>query len=613
MDISNFTLAAATLPAISIAPLDWRGYLTLVVVILVLIGLIREIASPDITMFVGTCLLVITGVLSPVEFLEGFSQQILFTLAMLFIVVRALEVNGVLAYLAHKVLPQKGSYQRRLAILTVPTTAASAFLNNTPIVLMLTAVVRQWTLVNQLSPSKYLMPIAFATVLGGMCTLIGTSTNLIVNGLLVDVDPAAGFKFFELAWVGVPAAVLGLLYLIFIGGRLLPDRPDPAAAASAEAREFIGEFEVGTDCALVGKTVEQAGRRYFSRDLLIEIGRGNEIINSPSPREVIQVGDRLVFSSEVSRLGNLHAIKGLKSLADPKFVLDPTSPYFAEVVVAVNSWLIGKTLKNVSFRNHYRASVAAIYREGKRITQPVADIVLRAGDTLMLLSNRPWEARSRYGADFYSITPSQQLPIFRSSRAIFIGCVLLAMVVVATAGIPIMYASLGAAGVLLLSRMVSVRQAGQSIDWHLLLLVGSAFAMGSAIAHTGLAAQIAKGILYVVGTDPHLLIGGIFLATTFVTWFVSNAATALLLFPIALEMITLAGYHSLSAVKAVGVAVAIASSNDFVTPIGYQANMIVYGPGGYRFLDYTKMGAALSFLVWALGTAIIPVAWPLPS
>lgn len=593
--------------------LEWTGVLTLVIVVLVFVGLIWEIMPPDITLFIGTCVLVITGVLTPIQFLSGFSRPILFTLAMLFILVKALEVNGVLNLLAHKALPRSSGYRRQLACLTVPVSAASAFLNNTPIVLMLTAVVSRWAQERKLAPSKYLMPVSFAAILGGMCTLIGTSTNLIVSGLVTEIEPTARFAFFDLAWVGVPCAILGLLYLIFVGSRLLPERRTSATAASLETREFIAEFQVSAECPFIGKTIEETGHRHFERDYLVEIGRQDQVINSPHPQEIIQLGDRLAFVSDLSHLANLHGIKGLTSLADPAFRLDSGSSHFAEVVVAVNSWLIGKTLRRASFRTHYGASVLAIYRNGLRVPGAVGEVVLHSGDTLLLLSNRPWETQPRFASDFYAITPSQQLPVFVSWKAAAIALVILAMVVVTTIGVPIILTSLGAVALLLFGRLVTLRQAARAIDWHLLLLVASAFALGVAMEQTRVAYFFAKGVLYVVGSHPFWLIGGIYLATTIVTEFITNAAAAMLLFPIAIEMAFLAGYHSPMAIKAVGIAVALAASGSFLTPIGYQTNMIVYGPGGYRFYDYARVGAGLTILLLVLATFLIPTVWPFAS
>lgn len=583
--------------------LDWQGWVTIIVLVLVFIALIREIFSPDITLLIGACILVILGIITPNQFLRGFSREIVFVFAMLFIVVRAIYTNGILSLLATKALPKKGSYRRQLLMLMAPISVASAFLNNTPIVLMVTGVVREWAKI----PSKFLMPISQAAIFGGMCTLIGTASNLIVDGLLRQVNTAAGFEFFELALIGLPCLGLGYLYILTIGCKLLPERKEPAESAAHEMREFTSEFLVEEECPLVGRSVKEA----FRDEYLIKITRGKLEIDSPSPTERIQAEDHLVFAADVSQFAKLAAIKGLQSLIDKEFELDVRSPHVAEVVVAVGSYLVGRTVKQTMFRSRYGASVVAIYREGRRVPGSVGDVVLFPGDTLLLLSNRPWKLRARNRGDLYPIKDSEQLPVFVPKRAVLVGVVLVGMVAAITAGVPLIYATLVAAGLLLATRCLTIRQAARGIDWHLLLLVAIAFPFGSALVSTGVAELLARGVLTVVGTNPHLLIGGLFLMTLVVTEFVTNTAAALLLFPIALETMLIAGYDSLSAIKATGVTIAIAATSSFLTPIGYQTNTIVYGPGGYRFFDYARVGFGLTLIQLVLGSWLIPIIWPL--
>ena len=320
--------------------LEWQGWVTVCVFILVFYALVRELFLPGVVMVGGAALLLVTRVLTIQEFMGGFSKGIIFTLAMLFIVARAMEATGILNWLAQKALPNKNGGAGQLAKLMLPVSIFSAFLNNTPIVLMLVTVVRKWALDQKQAPSKYLIPISFAAILGGMCTLIGTAPNLIVDGLLNATNPAARFGFFELALIGLPCLVVGTLYMIFIGRCFLPERKEPAEMAQAEVREFTGEFQVLDDCPWVGKSIHEIQSEY-----LIELRRDGAIFASPSPVMVIQAGDRLVFVGELSDIAKFHAVNGLHSLEDPKFTLDVRSPFIAEVVVAVNSWLVGKTVR----------------------------------------------------------------------------------------------------------------------------------------------------------------------------------------------------------------------------------------------------------------------------
>ncbi len=591
--------------------LDWQGWVTISVFVLVLIGLIREIASPGIVMLAAAAILAVVRVITPAELLMGFSRPIVFTLAMLFVVVRAIQTTGLLGLVATSALPSKGGYRRRLATLMLPISAVSAFLNNTPIVLILTSVVRKWAQENNHSPSKYLIPVSIAAIFGGMCTLIGTAGNLVVDGLLREVSPLAQFTFFELALVGLPCLVVGYLFFLSIGCAFLPDRKDPTALVAEQAREFTGEFLVEEDSVMVDKPLSEASRRYFHGEYLIEIRRDGRVIDSPAPQELIRANDRLVFAGDLGQIAKLHAIKGLTSLADPEFRLDPKSSHVAEVAIAIHSPLIGKTLRRSDFRRRFGASVVSVYRQGRRVEGSVPDIVLRGGDTLILISNIAWEMSPSFSRHFYPVKVSEALPVFTKKRATFVIVILVLMIAAVTMGIPILYASLVAAGVLLITRSVSLREARLGIDWHLLLLVASAFALGGALYNTGVAHLLAEGVISVVGDNPYLLIGGVFLLTMIITELITNTAAALMLFPIAVETARVAGYDTLTAVKAIGVTVAIAASSSFLTPIGYQTNTIVYGPGGYRFTDYARVGWGLSILQLVVATSLIPWIWPL--
>lgn len=592
--------------------LDWQGWFTIVVFIFVFISLLKEYYPPDIVMLVGAGVLVITGIIQPKDFLKGFSQDIIITLAMLFIVAKALELNGILNLLAHRALPKtKHTVKQLLLTMMLPLSAASAFLNNTPIVLMLTPLIRKWALSMGLSPSKFLIPLSYATILGGACTLIGTSSNLVVDGLLRAKNPESGLGFFELSYIGVPIAIAGFLYMFFIGHRLLPNRLDATTAATEQTREFTSEFRIVEGCILHNKTIEEAGKKYFQGENLVEIERGSAIIDAPDAKEVLLVGDRLVFAGDIEMIARLHGIKGLRSLADFHFNLDVTSSHFAEVVIATTSSLIGKTLKKVDFRCNYGSSVLAVYRQGKRLPGDVGKIFLQAGDTLMLISGKPWELGILYNNDFYYIKYSEKLPLFHPVKGTIVICILLGMVVVATMGFSMMNASFCAVLALLVTKRISIHEARQSIRWNLLVLIASAFSFGNALLSTGVASYIATGVLTIVGKNENLLIGVLFAMTLVITEIITNNAAALLIFPIALQIIRLSGFESVQAMKAVAVTVAIAASCSFATPIGYQTNTIVYGPGGYKFSDYFKVGLPLSFIILILGTFLIPYFWPL--
>lgn len=593
--------------------LGWEGWFTIALFVITFAALVKEIRPPDITMLISSGILVIVGILTPKEFLLGFSNDIIVTIAMLCIVVRTMEVNGILETVGRGILSNSKEFFRQVTSFMVPVAVGSAFMNNIPIVLLMTSIVRRWAIKNEQSPSKYLIPLSYAAILGGVCTIIGTSTNLIVEGLVRRHTPEAAISFFELSKIGIPCAIVGILYIATFGKRLLPERPDPAMVVSEDTKEFTAEFIVEEECPLANKRLQDLPGRYIQNMLLIQVERNHTIIDSPGPDFVIFVGDRLVFVADINKIAELHAVKGLRSLADPHFELDVTSSHFSEVVVSTTSLLIGKTLKRINFRTNYGASVLAVYRQGWRIPGNVGDIVLQAGDTLMLLSGEPWHGGDYYTKDFYYIRHSEKLIVFNPWRVALILASLVGMIIAATMGVPIMIASMANVFVLIGSRSISVREAQNSIIWHLLLLIACSYAFGKAMEVTGVAAYFAELILSVVGSHPHALIGGILLVTILGTELITNTAAALILFPVAIQALMLAGYEGPAAVKAAGVTIALGCSCCFSIPTGYQTHMIVYGPGGYRFTDFLRTGIVLDLMIWAMGTALIPLIWPLVS
>lgn len=367
---------------------------------------------------------------------------------------------------------------------------------------------------------------------------------------------------------------------------------------------------MGQDCPLVNKTIQDAGRRYFRGETLIQIERNKQVIDSPRPDLVIFVGDRLVFVGDIHQIAELHAIDDLSSQADPHFKLDVKSSHFSEIVIPTTSLLIGKTLRKINFRSTYGASVVAVYRQGWRVLGDVRDSILEAGDTLMLLSGEPLGAE-KFTKDFYFIRHHEKLLVFNPWRAGFVIFAMVAMVVAASMGVSIMIASLTAVFVLLATRCISIREAQNSVVWNILLLIACSFAMGRAMEATGVAAYFAEIILTVVGKQPYMLIGGIVLVTIICTELMTNNAAALILFPIAITVAKLAGFDSIAATKTIGVAVAIGASCAYAIPTGYQTHMIVYGPGGYKFTDFLKVGILMDLIIWMIATMMIPQVWPL--
>ena len=591
--------------------LDWQGYLTIFLALTAFILMVKELRPPDEILLVTALILVIFNIITPQEFLTGFSQDIIITITFLCIIVKALEVNGVLDIILNRLTSDSKDYKRQLMTFLFPIAGASAFLNNTPIILLFAPAVRSWARQNKVFPSKFLIPISYIAILGGSCSLIGSSTNLIIDGLLRREFPNGGLGFFELAWLGVPCTIIGFVYLLFLGNRLLPNRVDPGVAVAEEAKELTGEFLVEEGCELVGTTLIESGKKHFIGEVVIEIERGNQLMDSPSPYEVILAGDRLVFAGDIKHIAQLHSIKGLKSSTDPHFTIDVGSPHFSEVVLSVMSFLIGKTVKQSNFRANYGASILAIYREGKRIEGDIGEIVFQAGDTLMLLSKGRWRVIDSYSHDFYYVRNTREIVLYKPWKTYLVICCVLAMVFAALFNVPIMMASLAVTVIFFFSGCISFNVARQSISWDIIVLIASGFSLAVAMQNTGVANYLAENFLFFVGSNPYVLVGSIFFITMVITEFVTNNAAAMLVFPIAIQVARLAGFTSPESIKAIGIAVAVGATFSFATPIGYQTNTIVYGQGGYKFSDYMKIGIPLSFVLFLFVSFVLPRVWVL--
>lgn len=589
--------------------LSWEGWFVLALFALLLVLLFFEWRPPYITMLLGAFILVLTGILNPWDFLEGFTNETLLTIAFVCIVVRANENQGVVRRFVLILLGQSSSYAKQLLSLLFPVSAISAFFNNTPVVLFLTPIVREWALKAGFSPSKFLIPLSYASLMGGMCTLIGTSTNLVVQSLLVQQNPLLSFGFFELAKVGLPLLVVGYLYLLVFGNRLLPSHLDPLESLEKESKEYMIEFTIPPGSPFAGKPIRSEEWDPFGEKQILLIQRKGGEIDAPGPEEILLEKDRLVFTGTIQEIAELHTIEGLQSEQDPTFSLNIASPHFAEILIPNNSSYIGKTLQQLNFRRRYGASVFAIYRQGKRLSGQVATTFLRAGDALMLLSNADFEPKVGREGDILVLNYSERVALFHPWKGTLCFLALFCMILGAIWGVPIFYASLAAASFLFFTKCITLGESQRAIPWTLLLLIVSALAFGKALQTTGAAHSLAKGILQLSGTSSSALIATLLLLTLITTELITNNAAVLLMFPLAIEAMHLAGFYSVEMIKMIGVAIAVAGSSGFALPTGYQTHLIVYGPGGYRFRDFLKIGLPLDLLFWITASLLIPWIW----
>ncbi len=587
--------------------MTFDGQLTLIIVGLMLAAPIFELLEPDAVLFTALGALLLAGVITPTEALAGFANRGMLTVALLFIVAYGIQSSGALEFFADRVMGGgKGLRRRALLRMMIPVSLLSAFLNNTPIVAMFAPAVAEWARRHHLSPSKYLIPLSYAAILGGACTLIGTSTNLLVNGMMIEAG-GRSLGLFELALVGVPCTIVGLIYILTIGYSILPDRQKAPDIANNQDYHF--EMRVLEDAPIIGRNIVKAGLRHLNHLYLSEIVRGDKVVAPVKPDEILVAGDRLCFVGIPDGISHLRRISGLVPIEEKNWVSShhDTHNGIIEAVVSHSSPMLGKTIKEGNFRSRYDAAVLAVRRHGERIQRGIGGITLKPGDTLLLLAGGDFKTRWGGSRDFYLINKVSEFPFVDNRKSLIAFGAMIIMVLLAAFGImDIFKAATLAVLVLLISRSVSVVEARRSMELNVLIVIAAALGISQALTKSGAALYLASNLLELVsGWGALGLLAAIYLATTIMTEVITNNAAAALMFPIAWSAALKGGYEPLP----FAIAVAVAASTSFATPIGYQTNLMVYGLGNYRFTDFLKIGLPLNLLVLTTAITAIYVSW----
>lgn len=584
------------------------AWITLSVIVLVLVLLARGRTSPAVVVFGGTVVLLVVGVTDPAGAFGGFSNSAPITVAALYVLAAAVEKTGALTPLMQAALGDRGKYRRPLARALTPTFAASAFLNNTPIVAMLIPQVTTWADRRGVAVSRLLMPVSFAAILGGLVTVIGTSTNLVVSGQMEELG-LEQLGFFEIGMIGLPLGLVGLVLIVALAPRVLPNRRSALAEMEEAGRRFSVEMVVEPGGPVDGRTVEQARLRNLSGLFLASVDRGDTTIAPVRPETVLRGGNRLRFVGPVGSVVDLQQMPGLRS-AELEHVIDlqdPSVRYF-EAVVGSRSPLTGSDLRSIGFRSAYQAAVLGIHRSGQLLEGQLGTQQIRLGDTLFLVSDPGFRDRWRDKADFLLIAEVDGKPPVATPRAWVPVSLLLAVVALAAFDVvPILQGSLVAAVLLVVTKVLTPLEARRSIDIEVIVVIASAFGLAAAVQGSGLAQTVADGLVGLFGVlGERGVLLGLVLATIILTELVTNNAAALLMLPVAVSAATAAGLDP----RGAAVAVAVSASASFLSPIGYQTNMMVYGPGGYRFTDYARLGWVLTLLVVVMTVWLVPVLWP---
>jgi di/tricarboxylate transporter len=586
-----------------------HAVLTLAVLVGAFATLSLTALAVDAVLVGALIILLLTGVIDAQAAFAGFSNPGLVTIAALYIVVAGLRDTGATQMLAARILRRPRSIAHAQMQLVWPTAVLSAFLNNTPVVAALIPAVSDWCRKHGLSASQLMMPLSFAAILGGTCTLIGTSTNLLINSLLIERGVNDGLGMFELAWVGLPIALLGIALMIGASRWLLPDRT-PALGRMDNPREYSVEMMVAAGGPLEGQTIEDAGLRQLPGMYLAEIERDGHILPAVSPREPLQGEDRLVFVGIVDSVVDLQKTRGLVPATEQIFKLDAPrrARVLIEAVVSHSCPLVGTTIREGGFRGQYNAVVLAVARDGARIQRKIGDIALQPGDTLLLEARPSFMAQQRHSRDFFLVSQIEDSQPPQHHRAYLAVAIVAGLVAVVTLGLSdILHAALGGAALMLVAGCCTLGAARKTLDWPLLVAIGAALGLGAAVEQTGLAQTLAGGFVGMAGTSTYAALVGLFATTVLISSVVTNNAAAVIMFPIAVSLAEGASQSPMP----YAIVVLIAASASFLTPIGYQTNLMVYGPGGYRFTDFLRLGAPLTLLVGALTVGLVPLIWPL--
>lgn len=584
-----------------------EAWITAIVVAAMLVTLALELMPPAATVLSATVILLVTGVIDETQAFAGFSNSAPLTVATLYVVAFAADKTGLLGPLVNRLLGSKDRVTAAsLAKLNLPTAGISAFVNNTPLVAMLIGQVTTWCSQRGVSPSKLLLPISYAAILGGTLTVIGTSTNLVASGLLQETGEAP-IGIFEITKVSALPVFLGMAVVVFLIPRLLPKRRAAVEEFTEEMRDFTVRMEVIEGGSMDGLTVADAGLRNLKGIFLVEIDRAGQLISAVGPEQELLGGDRLTFTGGSTAVVDFQRTAGLRS-AETEHMLEIDSPEhtFYEAVIGADSSLVGRTPAGLGFRGRYQAAIVALHRAGERIDKGLGRITLEAGDTLILLAGPDFRARARRNRDFLVVARIGGPPPSSTKRAPFVALVVLAMVTLAAFNVlSILELALIAAGILIATKTISFSEAGQAIDFSVILLIAAAFGVGEAMQTTGLAQTLADGLMDLFGDLGEVgVIFGLALATMVLTEVITNNAAVVVVFPIAIAVAAAAGLDP----RIITITIAVMASASFLTPMGYQTNTMVYGPGGYRFGDYVRAGLPLSILMLA---SVTFMAWQL--
>lgn len=596
------------------------------IVLVVLIGAVIMFATErfpvDVVAIIAMSVLVVSGVITPQQGVSGFSNSATITVAFMFILSTALFKSGAVVSIGNRIA-QLFKYNFWVGILATMLSVGviSAFINNTPVVAIFIPILVGAAAQSKLSLAKMLMPLSFASMFGGVCTLIGTSTNILVSGVAAEnnLEP---FSMFEMTKLGLVFFVVGLLYMMLIGIRLIPDRgEDDGLMKKFGMGDYLTEIVLLANAPSAGKIIRESPLvKKLDIDIL-EVKKPGQTFIMPSGDVLLEEGDILKVRCNVEKIKTLKDREGIALKSDAKFKsLDDIADnkkaneriVFVEAVIAPNSPFEGYTVKQLNFRQKYGATVLAIRHRGELMRDKVANTVLKAGDTLLIEVEKDHlpnlQQLELRGRNTFLIVTEVDLPAYRTDKMLTVVLTLLGVILMASLNVmPIMMAAIIGSMFLVVTRCITMEEAYQAIDWKVIFLLAGAISLGVALDVSGAAALISAFLIGIVGSlGPYAIVSILYITTSLMTETMSNNASAVLLAPIAIATSIALGIDA----RPLLMAIAFAASSSFMTPVGYQTNTMIYGVGGYRFADFLRVGAPLNIIFWILATFLIPHFFP---
>lgn len=565
----------------------YQPYFVITIIFLLFLAIYQGWLKPAVSFLVAVVIMITVGILSPMEILQGFSNPSIASIVMLILITAGIRSNYNLESVLDKAFGKAKTYKGFLISMMPKVAILSSFVNNTPVVVLMTPYVFNWGKKNNISPSKLLIPLSYSTIIGGMITVVGTSTTLVLNGFLLE-NGLEGINPIDLLITGLSVTAVCIAFIILSSNKLLPNRMDLLEKFEADKREYLIEKRLSPESPLIGKTVYEGGLRNLSGVYLVEIVRGKDNISPVAPTEVIEVNDVLIFAGNTNNIVDLTLSDIGMELPGKITKRKDNKLEIIECVISTNSSLIGKSIKESNFRERYDAAVVAVHRNGEKLSGKIGRLKIKAGDVMLMYVGDDFRNRVDLYKDIYIISGEKKEIAANKSNGIKFGIVLgVAVILLATQLFSLFTSLLIIMTVMVGLNMITLQNVKRDLDINLVVILVLSIALGEAMIKTGAGDLIAAGMVDLLKDYGAIsLLIGLMLITTILTSFITNVGAVAIAFPLALAVSTSLGING----APFYMGIAFSASAAFITPIGYQTNLIIYGPGGYNFKDFLRVG-----------------------